>query len=327
MILKISFWNPENHKKNYIRILEKESYDLYFNVNQHPISILWIKKLQQLLEKNFILETRWISFNLKRRSKHILINKLKNCINIINNSWLNKEYNYFIDPIKENYDIKEHNRIHHHFEILIGQVWNHSYWWKLVKERKDERIITVIKGINDITHELQDFNNNITTLCTSFGDNFEKDELSDEANNYFTLEENFGDVFLHYCQTGKTWLEVVVDKDKEISESNISPLRLLSGEFDIFFKDTKDYPFSIFNTFKLPYYLLKMGKNPYDKKLRLGRINVAKIIKNDNQENKEIIEKLRQNDQILSISIIDEDGMFPKNAILHREFLPYYDPY
>lgn len=334
-MLKISFWNPENHKKNYmnsekhkknyIKILEKQSYDLYFKVENNPIGILWIKKLHENLQKHFILETRWTGFNLKRRSKEILLNKIKNCIKIINHSFLNKEYNYYIEPISDDYTTDEHNKVHHHFEILIGQLWSHSNWWKIVFERKDINLLNAIRGLNDLSHEIESFKFNIPTLATTFNESdINKEELPIEVENYFTLNNNFGDVYLHYAQLGKTWIEVISDKDEKIFESNICPLKVISGEFDI---DFSDFNFLYYKKFFLyiSYNLIKMKKNPFDKKLRLGKVRIAKIILKESKN--KIIEQLKDNDQILSISIIDEENMFSKNSILSKEFLPYYDPY
>ena len=324
MILKISFWNPEKHKKNFIKILEKNSYDLYFKVDNHPMAKLWIIKLQDSLNKNFTLETIFGAFNLERSSKKVLVKKIKNCIDIINNSFLNKKYNYFIEPIKGNYNVDEHNRIHHHFEILMGQVWNLSDWYEKIYASGDLKLLNAVRGLNDLTHQIYAIKFNVPYLNTTFlNDDITKDELPNESDDYFVLESNFGDVFLHYAQLGKTLIETILDNDKEIHESNISSLRLLSGEFDISFGDILKNKRKTIN--KIFTKIKEKGKDPYDKTLRLGRLKVGSIILQDKKE--KILDNICKNDQILSISIIDEDGMFPKNAILHREFLPYYDPY
>lgn len=324
MILKISFWNPEKHRKNFIKILEKNSYDLYFKIDDHSIAKLWIIKLQDSLNKNFTLETVFAAFNLERSSKKVLLKKLKNCIDIINSSWLNKKHNYFIEPIKGNYDVNEHNRIHHHFEILMGQVWNRSDWYQKIHASGDLELLNAVRGINDLTHQIEAIKFNVPYLSTTFlNDDIIKDELPDEANDYFVLESNFGDIFLHYAQLGKTWIEIILDDDNEIFDSNISPLRKISGEFDISFGCTFKNKIKTIN--KIITKIKEKGKDPYDKTLRLGRLKVGSIILQDKKE--KILDNICKNDQILSISIIDEDKMFPKNAILHQEFLPYYDPY
>ena len=328
MILKISFWNPEKHKKNFIKILEKNSYDLYFKVDDHPIAKLWIIKLQDSLNKNFILETVFAAFNLERGSKKVLVKKIKNCIDIINNSWLNKKYNYFIEPIKYDYNVKEHNRIHHHFEILMGQVWNPSDWYKKIHASGDLELLNAVRGLNDLTHQIEAIKFNVPYLSTTFlNDNIIKDELPDEANDYFVLESQFGDIFLHYAQLGKTWIETILDNDNEIFDSNISPLRKISGEFDISFGCAFENKIKTINKIitKIKEKIKEKGRDPCDKTLRLGRLKVGSIILQDKKE--KILDNICKNDQILSISIIDEDEMFSKNAILHREFLPYYDPY
>ena len=290
---------------------------------------MWIKKVQEALQKNFILETIFTAFELERRSNDKLIKKLQNCINIINNSFLNKEYNYYIDEISNDYTTEEHNRIHHHFEILIGQSWNPSDWWKIICNRNDINLINAVRGLNDLTHELESSKIKMPYLSTTFlNDDIKKEELPLEVEDYFTLETCFGDVFLHYAQLGKTWLEVVIDNDDKIYESNINPLKIISGEFDICFGDflflNKKINHKVFKKHLTPFFK-KINKDINDKSLRLGRVLVAKIIQEEDK--KTIIEKIKNNDQVFSISIIDEDKMFSENDILYREFKPYYDPY
>ena len=325
MQVKISFWNPEKYKSNFIKIFNINTYDLYFKVENHPIAELWIKKLEDALSVDFILESRWPCFNLKGRSKEDLIEKLKKCINIINNSWLNTDYNYFIDPINDDYTVEEHNRIHHHFEILMGQTWNPSNWWKIILKSMDKKLMNAVRGLNDISHEIDALK--ISNPCLHLLFNDEKiirEDLPIESENYFTLNVGFGDVLLHYAQLGKTWVEVVLDNDDIIFEENINPLRLISGEFDISFNmffNEKNY-----NNLKknIEKGLKKLGKNINDKSLRLGNIIVAKIISNDNEKN--IIKNLQDNNQVYSISIID-DNFTPEILKSSRIFKPYYDPY
>ena len=117
-VFKIDFGQFDNDKK-----LVSE-YSLSFEVQQHLIAELWFDKLKDLLsDSTWKLETRWAAFKLPSRNPKILVEKLKRCVEAINNSdW----FDYHIiesDMITEDYPMEVHNIIHHHFETLIGQVW------------------------------------------------------------------------------------------------------------------------------------------------------------------------------------------------------------
>lgn len=291
------------------------------------ISDLWYKKLKDfLLIENGYVETRFSGFRLKRRSLEILIEKLQRCVDGINNSWLNKEFGYKIevDRIPSDYPTEVHNIIHHHFEILMGQTWNPSEWYKLVvDDRKDQEVFTYIRGLNDISHEIEEFKvrNNYphlhTTFMVSFNDNDQpvtKEELPIEVEDYFQLGNHEGVAYLQYAQLGKTWQEVVHDEDEEIFESNISPLRLLSGEFSLCFKGD-----NISHSKHLAHIspkLRELGKDPEDKSLRLGRVIVADIYYTAGV--KQLVKDIEDRyDQLYSIEIENQLKILP----------PYLDPY
>ena len=324
MVLEICFWDTIN---NY--------YTLKFKIENNPIATLWIKKLQKTFNDDFILETRWCGFPLRRKSFNYLLTQLKSCIDIINDSFLNKKYGYYIDPISDNYTTDEHNRIHHHFEILMGQTLNTSDYYKEIFDKNDINLINAIRGLNDLSHEIEESKMNMPHLITCFvGDNIEKEELPIEVENYFMLGNFFGYIFLHYAQVGKSWIDFLFDDDKEIDHSTIKPLQIISGEFDICFgenvnpitfqKGDEEKNEKIFKRL-LSSKLEKYGKNIDDKKLRLGRVKVAEIIL---EEDKDIIlKKLAQNYQIKSIKIIDSNNNFSDSDILYKQFDPYYQPY
>lgn len=308
MKLELSFSNPNN-----------QLFNLVFECENDYTTKLWIEQLKKFLklDSNAKLETRWAGFNLKRRSKPILIDKLQRCIDTINNSWLNSEFQYSIDVknIPQSYPVEIHNIVHHHFEILMGQVWSPSKWYKLMEEREDWKLIDAVRGLNDLSHELEAFDSFQPLLCTTFWhpNGVEKIPVPNEANAGFQLQQEFGAVYLHYAQLGKTWQEVCWDRDEEIFESNISPTSLISGEFDIsFYNDPythqqhADY---------MKHWLKRFGKTPDDTSLRLGRYKVATLKTKLTQEN--ILEKLSEFDQIVAVKI----------GKTKTEFEKYDDPY
>ncbi len=304
--------------------LESE-YSLTFNVQQHPIAELWYDKLKGLLsDPTWKLETRWAAFKLPSRHPKILVEKLKKCVDTINNSdW----FDYHIietDMITEDYPMEVHNIIHHHFEILIGQVWKPSEYWNQIIERKDWDLVNAVRGLNDLSHEIEEWNmGGDATICTTFMNGvapIQKVELPNEADEYFTLDGAFGRGYLHYAQLGKTWQEVCIDDDDHIDPTNISEHRLLSGEFDLQFSLYDRKHEEMINYFNMREKLAKFDRTPEDKSLRLGYCPIFDISEQSKLsvvEKENIIENIRNHPQIIRMEL---DGV-------ERPFMPYYDPY
>ena len=253
-------------------------------IRNHPIAELWYSKLKDFVQhKEGYIETRWSGFRLKRTSLPILREKLQRCVDGINRSWLNTEYGYKIeiDRIPEDYTVQIHNIMHHHFEILMGQSWNPSEWYRrVVTDRKDEQVLTFIRGLNDVSHEIEELKvsdryPNLHTVFACY--NNSKVDLPQECEDYFEMGNKAGGIYLQYCQLGKTWEQAINDEDDEIFEENITPLRYVSGEFSIGFKSDEEETSQEEYLQDLTPALLKYGKDPNDKSLRLGRLPVADL--------------------------------------------------
>jgi hypothetical protein len=311
-------------KFNESKILESE-YSLTFEVQSHPIAQLWFDMLKKLLEDStWKLETRWAAFKLPTRHPKILVEKLKRCVETINNSdW----FDYHIietDMITEDYPMEVHNIIHHHFEILIGQVWRPSEYWQRIIEKQDWALIDAVRGLNDLSHEIEEWNmGGDATICTTFMNGIapiQKVELPKEADEYFTLDGAFGRGYLHYAQLGKTWQEVCIDDDDQIDPGNISEHRLLSGEFDLQFSMYDRTHEGMIDSFGMREKLAKFDRTPEDKSLRLGYCPIFDI---QNQgtftpnQKEQIIQSIRNHPQIIRMNL---DGV-------ERPFTPYFDPY
>jgi hypothetical protein len=306
------------------KILESE-YSLAFEVQSHPIAELWFDMLKKLLEDStWKLETRWAAFKLPTRHPKILVEKLKRCVETINNSdW----FDYHIiesDMITEDYPMEVHNIIHHHFEILIGQVWRPSEYWQRIIEKQDWALIDAVRGLNDLSHEIEEWNmGGDATICTTFMNGIspiQKVELPKEADEYFTLDGAFGRGYLHYAQLGKTWQEVCIDDDDQIDPGNISEHRLLSGEFDLQFSLFDRTHEGMIESFGMKEKLARFDRSYEDKSLRLGYCPVFDIKGQGTftpNQKEEIIENIRNHPQIIRMNL---DGV-------ERPFTPYFDPY
>lgn len=325
MILDICFWNVDEQKHS--------EFHLKFKIENNPIAKLWIKKLQTALSNQLSLKPRFSNI-LKERSRKYLISKLKECINTINDSWINKDYGYKINQISDEYSIENHNEIHYHFETLIGRTWDTSEINKIAYRNNDKKIIDAISGLNYLSHEIIELQLGPPTIIVNFSSHhITKDFLPKYADDYFTLDvASFGNIYMNYSQIGKAWVDYIVDGEKDHLHANerALPLQILSGEFDICLGDLiingKKVKHKDFFEWLEPK-LISLGKDPYDKSLRLGKIKLASLIKNNLLEN-EILEEIRKRKQIWSIQIIDsEKELFSEEDILYQEFEPYYNQY
>ena len=138
------------------------------------------------------------------------------------------------------------NRLHRYFEDLQGEAWGLSSYYK----HADYETKYAIRQLNDLCHELECY---ILSYRKYHSDKewqrpcqintwlqAPRTDLQDSDYEYFT-ENKFdrvcGGVYLHWCQVGKTHIEVFRDEDgKDIDDvvcSSISALKYYSGCFDI----------------------------------------------------------------------------------------------
>ena len=187
------------------------------------------------LEKNFC----WLGWPDPNRDVSFLKNRLQTCVNRLNEfSRSNPVWGGY--TINEDWDdISSHdalNQLHHHFEILMGQVWNVSEYMKTA----DDPTKYQIRQLNNLVHELQSRKNvegvpfkHIEPMSVISYLNIQRSLFEDHYYDYFDINKEFGSIFLHYSQTGKTPIEAFTDNDDHVFDDNINALRYLSGEYNI----------------------------------------------------------------------------------------------
>lgn len=298
------------------------SLPLRFQIESFDLAQRWARKLAvhlQLgchLEKGFLLHG-WLG---GPRDEAYLCNELNRHIEIVNRAYETKPggLEYHIDETFnfEKIDQDQLNAIHHHFEILIGQVWNPS---PLYKDWIGDAIYS-IRQLNHLCHELEDLIGSRLSHkrggCAAYliasmlpprlaAQGF-RDELRLSDYDNFDLRLNFGDVYLHYAQLGKTHFEAFLHNDNKIERSNISGLRYLTGEFDICFAD--DPQLQSFDSLKQDFlsWLIKNGFDPSDRTLGLGQVRVARLDKSifGHKSDFEILNELFNYDDVKRISVI-----------------------
>lgn len=316
MKLLVTLRDSTNQLENFtvkFRVLENSLADKWsdlliknFFLNEHPI------------EKVFCLQGWQTDLDSNHgRSMSYLCQRLNESIAIINDDLNNKGYEY-IDLHFDLITMKNSqasrnllNQIHHHFEILIGQVWNPSKWYGLAEERTRSSI----RNLNNICHEMEGilrFTNDPNCGCginvglngPDFSGKYfaEKIKVDLEKDDYDHFQDylDWGDCVIYYSQLGKRHIEAYNDKDDCIHDENISGYRFLTGEFILCFREVKKQSPQFFE------WLKSKGFDPNDKTLGLGYPVVAKLESFKNK--KEIERELKLRDDLYSIELQDDLG-------------------
>ena len=282
-----------------IHLQSKNLDTTYFDIVPHGTLIArkWFIALQDVLKNKLMLEKNfcWVGFPDNPRQLSYLCKSLNYYIQKVNDysdrgGW-KKPYSiserYFPENVLLNGDVNQElmNSIHHHFEVLQGQVWNISPWFL---EANDE-VRYAIRQLNNLCHEIEILikakqTQNVDPERVSPASiisflNCPRFDLAREDYEHFSLDRGFGKVFMHYCQTGKIHWEAFVDNDKEIDRSNINGLRYYSGEFNIEWGPTYHDGFDWWVQKKENYrqWLRNNNYDPNDKFLSHGWLEIGQV--------------------------------------------------
>lgn len=192
------------------------------------------------------------------------------------------------------------NEIHHHFELLIGQVWDVSEWWKKEITFKTRE---AIRWINNVVHQMEHLFKPARAWFVSLNNLDFADvnhtpmhlfPLGQGCYKYFTTKLESLTITDYYCQLGKKHYEVFCDDDDVIDRKNISGTRYVSGEFILQLRDG-DYK-SNFNN-----WLVENDFDPDDITQGYGTGVMGKVV---NCKANDIDEIMKRND-IYKISVDD----------------------
>lgn len=265
----------------------------------------WIAALKELLQNGNLLEKNFcfLGFPKTARSVEYLCDQLNRACITINNFF----DDYHIDdiytpdnvvaadyaPDGPNHEIL--NRLHNHFEILQGTVWNLSDYYR----RADYETKYAIRQLNNLCHELETLilsrrklvtypewvrPSQITTFL-----NATRYDLTDKHRELFSINgynRVLGGVYMHWTQIGKTYYEVFRDEgapdlNDALCEA-ITDLKYYSGEFDIewgndiVYGNTKNkWHTEEQDAFRD--WLLRNGKDYKDPKLSCGYLPIGQV--------------------------------------------------
>jgi len=301
--------------------------DLFFNIREHHVAQNWATALitdyintDAILEKQFMMHG-WIfdENNPNARTVDFMCRELNFHINRINDYCQRKKINYFINMSFDSntVDQEQLNEIHHHFEILIGQIWNVSSYYNMF----DQDHQFSVNNLNWLCHEIESklrgiyaFNEKRSSssivVCMKPIVRYDLIESNGDYDYFEMKDLEFGQVRMHYAQTGKTHWEAYYDSDEDIYDSNISGIRYLSGEFDINLKNKiKSDQELLLQWEDFKDWITQKGLDVNDKTLSLGFAVLADMDKTGMPESEfEIMQELWKYDDILSIGVLDTQG-------------------
>lgn len=321
-------------------------------IKPHFLSQKWARALHydyledtpNKVEKNFMLQHwEYDENNPNGRSLRQLCIEMNRYVDHINNYFdgsserrVPYQITQFFDPPLVDQQIL--NEIHHHFELLIGQVWSVSEYYKLA----DSATCFAIRQLNNLCHEMESlfrpsFRNSPQWSAGVYFPflRVTRYKFIDSDYDHFTQIQYFGDLILHYSQLGKTPLEAFAANDSDVGDDNITGLRYLSGEFDITFRtdvpeETQRLSTARHNARAFPW-IRSRGQDPESKYTGIGFVTIASFDRTlfPGMRAEEIMAELVKCDDIYKVELIDGAGAVVKESLLDytwRDILTLTDP-
>lgn len=323
-----------------------------YEIEPHFLAQKWARSLRHdylevdsnRVEKNYMLQHwEYDEANVNGRSLTQLCAEMNRYVAHINGYFdgsgerrVKYEITQYFDPVTVAQPIL--NEIHHHFELLIGQVWSMSEYYKLA----DSATGFAIRQLNNLCHEME------SLLRPSFRNSswwsagvyfpylrVSRYKFIDSDYDHFSQIQNFGDLILHYCQLGKTPMEAFSANDAEVFDDNITGLRYLSGEFNISFKTDPELAvqhnsINKFNARAFPW-IRARGQDPESKYTGIGFVKIANFDRTlfPNMTAEQVMAELVRCDDIYKLELIDANGNVIKESVLDytwRDVLVLTDP-
>lgn len=290
------------------------------NTNSHPI------------EKTYTFQgwqTQWQQ-NSYSRNLVVLCEQMNYAIDIINaelDGYPEIDLHFDLATLQgpEYRDVM--NRIHHHFEILIGQIWNPSKWFELANQRTQ----WAITQLNNLCHEIEGNVKSIEkftmhgqlagAIFLSFN-GVRTDGIKDGQRVRYELDDEhyacwenrqkeWGMLTAYYSQLGKTHVEVYMDGDEHIDKDNISAPRYMTGEGILNFMHVAPGTGHRGPDPRYDAWLIKHGWDPNDPRLARGTCVIGTLdtdlYPQYNYDWKEIDSAIRLRDDVCEIGFVDQN--------------------
>lgn len=308
----------------------------------------YLEAENNVVEKNYMMQQwEYDESNPNARSIPVLCAEMNRYVQVINayfDGSSDRRVNYHItqyfDPATLDQQIL--NEIHHHFEVLIGQVWSVSEYYK----KANPPTTFAIRQLNNLCHEMEYLRRpslrNVTDERTPWQSGIYfpwiptiRYKFVECDYDHFTQIVEYGDIILHYAQLGKTPMEAYYARDEEVFDNNITGLRYLSGEFDVVYK--QDVPRAVaeahFARANVPAFewIRARGQDPESKFTGIGFVPVAKIDRSQwpGLNARQIHLELFKYDDVYKLELLDATGNVLAERTLDytwRDVLKWTDP-
>lgn len=201
----------------------------------------------------------------------------------------------FTDISVQNLNHDMLNKLHNHFEVLQGTVWNLSNYY----HRADYKTKYAIRQLNNTCHEMETLilsqrklatepywvrPSQITTFLAAPRYNLKDIHKEGFATNGY--DRVLGGVYMHWAQIGKTLYEVFRDEGAPALTDTvceaITELKYYSGEFDvewgndIVYGGKRNWHNEEQDEFKQ--WLINNGRDPEDLSLSLGYLPIGQVL-------------------------------------------------
>jgi len=314
---------------------------LYYKISDHAMGQYW----QDCIIKNFLgddnntnshpiektycfqgWQTDW-NQNSYPRNINILCEQMNDAIAIINSDldgYPTINLHFDLASIQGPGYRELMNEIHHHFEVLIGQVWNPSKWFGLANNRTQWAIVQ----LNNLCHEIEGNVVSITDESTRRGGIFLSfngvriDDQTDNPKHRYELDDShygcweerskeWGMITSYYSQLGKTHVEVFMDGDEHIDKDNISAPRYMTGECILNFVHIAPGTGHVGPNQRFDTWLAQNGWDPQDPKLAKGTCVIGRLdtsmYPQYNNDWQLIDAEIRNCDDVYEVGFVDEN--------------------
>jgi len=185
------------------------------------------------------------------------------------------------------------NRLHNHFEVLQGTVEHPSEY----AHSMTPAVTYAVRQLNNICHEIESLclsqrkvvqapewvrPSQITTFLRCPRHTLTQEHRTGFSDNGY--DRTLGGVYMHWCQIGKTLMEVFRDEGApELTDTvceAITHLQYYSGEFDIEWGNDvtfKGSPWHQSQVIMFNNWLVENNHNPFDLELSLGYLKLGDV--------------------------------------------------
>jgi hypothetical protein len=333
----------------YFKMQNTQTYNditVYLRPTGHALSNFWIDQFKKNylntdnitnsrpLNKSFSLhawQTEWDQPDYSRNMSKVC-DMLNDAIEKVNYfygpyGYPNIDIHFSSELLKDReYFRSAMNDLHHHFELLIGQVGNVSDWF--YKPNSHEACYYVTQ-LNGLLHEIEATINNLDRTngqkCIYFtytAPNIDGTYLPEPVRKplkiqhyecFENVEHQWGMLTAFYSQLGKQHIEVFIDGDDVIGEENISGIQWMLGESNLSLGENADPTLPpkerVRDEFKK--WLIDNGFDINDPTLALGLGVLARIHVEDNlhlgNDWQEIDTRIHECDDIYEVGFCDEN--------------------